>query len=69
MADRVTALVGARFGGSCRAAFGHYHLDREGRINWAGLTALLVDAGAVNLSTRATWAGELIGVAEKSRDT
>ena len=58
--DRVSALIGARFGGDYGAAFEHYRLDRQGRIDWAGLTALLVDAGAANLATGAAWAGELI---------
>ncbi|MDB5309343.1 MAG: hypothetical protein JWO38_3545 [Gemmataceae bacterium] len=68
VADRVSALVEARFGGSYRDAFGHYRLDCQGRVDWAGLAALLVDAGAVNLSTRAAWAGELIIDADQGGD-
>ncbi len=57
---KVSALVGARFGGSFEAAFRHYDPHADGRAGWDGVSALLADAGAGNWSTRAAWSAEVM---------
>jgi hypothetical protein len=53
--DGVAALVGARFGGSYRAAFEHYDRNGAGRIDWEGLITLLADAAVGTRGTRPRW--------------
>ena len=58
--DRVSALVGDRFGGDYRAAFGHYDADHDGAISKDELKALLADAGVGSSWTRWAWADGII---------
>lgn len=54
--EKVTALVGTRFGGDYRAAFDHYDADGNGEIDSDELKALLKDAGVGSGLTRWAWA-------------
>jgi len=38
--EKLTALVATRFDGDCRAAFGHYDADGDGKINKSELKAM-----------------------------
>jgi hypothetical protein len=57
---KVSALVGARFGGDFEAAFRHYGRDAGGRAGWDGVSALLADAGVGNWSTRTALSAEVM---------
>lgn len=57
---RVSALVGTRFGGSFEAAFRHYGRHPGGRTGWDGVSALLLDAGVGNWSTRTALSAEVM---------
>lgn len=58
--DKVAALVGARFGGDYRAAFGHYDGNNDRTISKDELKALLGDAGVGSSWTRWAWAAGII---------
>lgn len=64
--EKVATLVAARFDGSCRAAFGNYDADGDGRIDKRELKALLTDAGVGDTQTR--WAWTLGALLELDRD-
>jgi Ca2+-binding EF-hand superfamily protein len=68
VADKVAALVKARFGGDYQSAFRHYDGDSDGKITKAELKKLLSDAGVGNLLTRAAWAGGIVGELDKNDD-
>ncbi len=57
---KVAALVGSRFGGDYRAAFGHYDADGDGAISKGELKALLKDAGVGSGLTRWVWADGVV---------
>jgi hypothetical protein len=58
--DKVADLVGTRFGGDYRAAFGHYDANQDGAISKAELKALLGDAGVGSIWTRWAWVAGII---------
>jgi Ca2+-binding EF-hand superfamily protein len=68
LADKVEALVRARFGGDYRAAFGHYDADRNGLVSKAELKALLKDAGIGSGLTRWAWADGVIDALDADGD-
>jgi len=68
LADKVAALVKARFGGDYQSAFRHYDADSDGKITKAELKKLLSDAGVGNLVTRSAWAAGIVGELDRNAD-
>ena len=68
LADKVAALVKARFGGDYQSAFRHYDADADGTITRAELKKLLSDAGVGNLLTRSAWAKGIVGELDRNED-
>ncbi|HEV3438320.1 MAG TPA: EF-hand domain-containing protein [Gemmata sp.] len=57
--EKVSSLVGTKFGGDYSIAFQHY-ADGNGKVGKDGVKALLKDAGIGSVWTRWAWAGALI---------
>jgi Ca2+-binding EF-hand superfamily protein len=68
LADKVSALVGARFGGDYRRAFRHYDASGDGKVSQDELKALLADAGVGNVLTRSAWASGIIAELDTDGD-
>jgi Ca2+-binding EF-hand superfamily protein len=68
LADKVSALVNARFGGDYQRAFQHYDANGDGKLARDELKALLADAGVGNVLTRAAWAGGVIAELDTDGD-
>jgi Ca2+-binding EF-hand superfamily protein len=68
LADKLSALVTARFGGDVRRAFQHYDASGDGKVGKDELKALLGDAGVGNALTRSAWAGGIIAELDTDGD-
>jgi Ca2+-binding EF-hand superfamily protein len=68
LADKVSALVKARFGGDYQRAFEHYDANGDGKVGKDELKALLADAGVGNVFTRSAWAGGIIAELDTDGD-
>ena len=66
--DKVAALVGARFGGDYRVAFGHYDADGDGAVSRHELEALLADAGVGPNWTPWVWATAIVAALDADGD-
>jgi Ca2+-binding EF-hand superfamily protein len=67
--EKITALVGSRFGGDYHRAFAHYDDRRkDGTINKDELLELLKDAGIGNWLTRGGWADGIIAELDTDHD-
>jgi Ca2+-binding EF-hand superfamily protein len=66
--DKLTALVGTRFGGDYRAAFTHYDANGDGAIGKDELKALLSDAGIGSGLTRWAWAKGIMEAVDTNAD-
>jgi Ca2+-binding EF-hand superfamily protein len=60
LADKVSALVAARFGGDYRRAFHHYDQGGDEQLDRDELKALLSDAGVGNVLTRSMWVSGIL---------
>ncbi len=66
--DKVSKLVGDKFGGDYHKAFGHYDDVKDGKISRRELGKLLGDAGIGNWLTRAAWASGIIAELDTDKD-
>jgi len=66
--DKVAALVGLRFGGDYRVAFGHYAADGNGAVSRHELEALLADAGVGPNWTPWVWATAIVAALDADGD-
>jgi Ca2+-binding EF-hand superfamily protein len=68
LADKVSALVEAKFGGDYQLAFQQYDSNQDGKISSAELKSLLRDAGVGNALTRSAWASGIIAELDTDGD-
>lgn len=67
--EKVTKLVGDRFGGDYSKAFDHYDSDnKDGKISKDELVRLLADAGVGTWMTRGMWADGIIAELDTDKD-
>jgi Ca2+-binding EF-hand superfamily protein len=67
--DKVSKLVGDKFGGDYHKAFEHYDDDvKDGTISGRELSKLLMDAGIGNWLTRGAWVSGIISELDTDKD-
>ena len=66
--DKVSKLVGDKFGGDYHKAFEHYDEVKDGKISRRELAKLLGDAGIGNWLTRGAWASGIIAELDTDQD-
>jgi hypothetical protein len=65
--EKVPALVRTKFGGDYSIAFRHY-VNRDGKVDKDGVTAMLKDAGIGSLLTRWVWVRAVVAELDADGD-
>jgi hypothetical protein len=67
LSEKVSTLVGTKFGGDYSIAFRHY-ADSNGKVSKDGVKALLRDARIGSILTRWAWAGAVVAALDADGD-